>query len=104
MNFGQGKRLKILFETDECRRKTNGRQHDVYRAEKQSIKKNRTILAVGFAFLVSLVCNYDHYVDLSTRYYEEYSNYEATYGESLSASFGLPFDEALEHLLKSDYA
>lgn len=63
-----------------------------------------TILAVGFAFLVSLVCNYDHYVDLSTEYYEEYSNYEATYGESLSASFGLPFDEALEHLLKSDYA
>ena len=63
-----------------------------------------TILAVGFAFLISLVCGYDRYASLSTQYYEEYSAYEAAYGEELTASFGVPFEAALERLLASDYA
>ena len=42
------------------------------------------VLATGFAFVISLICNFDHHQELATRYYDECEDFNENYVETIA--------------------
>lgn len=51
------------------------------------------VLATGFMFLISLICNYSHEEQLSTQYYTEWEDYRKQYMGDVAKFYGFEYSE-----------
>lgn len=52
------------------------------------------VLATGFIFIISLICNYTAAEQLATQYYEEWEDYRKEYAGDVAAHYGFQYEES----------
>ena len=51
------------------------------------------VLATGFMFLISVICNYSHEEQLSTEYYKEWEDFRKAYIADVASFYGFTYEE-----------